>query len=80
MKIAIRILFFVGLIGLPAGQENRSTNPTAPQSLGLDVGQQAPAFALSDQFGHTQSIETLKGSNGTILPLDIKRCSEGYSA
>jgi hypothetical protein len=40
----------------------------------------APAFALSDQFGHTQSIETLKGSNGTILPLDIKRCSEGYSA
>jgi Disulphide bond corrector protein DsbC len=31
------------------------------------VGQNPPAFASRDQFGHEQSIETLKGSNGTAL-------------
>ena len=36
-------------------------------SIGLAVGQQAPAFALSDQFGHEQSNETLKGSKGTVI-------------
>jgi peroxiredoxin len=36
-------------------------------AVGLEVGQQAPAFALSDQFGHQQSNETLKGSKGTVL-------------
>jgi len=36
-------------------------------SVGLEVGQQAPAFALSDQFGHQQSNETLKASKGTVL-------------
>lgn len=36
-------------------------------SIGLAVGQKAPAFSLRDQFGKTQSLETLKGSNGTVL-------------
>jgi len=35
--------------------------------VGLEIGQRAPVFALSDQFGHEQSNETLKGSKGTVL-------------
>jgi hypothetical protein len=36
-------------------------------SIGLAVGQKAPAFSLPDQFGHPQTLDTLKGSNGTVL-------------
>lgn len=36
-------------------------------SIGLAVGQKAPDFSVSDQFGHRQSLETLKGKNGTVL-------------
>jgi hypothetical protein len=36
-------------------------------SIGLAVGQKAPAFSLHDQFGRTQTLDTLKGPNGTVL-------------
>jgi hypothetical protein len=36
-------------------------------SIGLAVGQKAPAFSTRDQFGHTQTLDTLKGPNGTVL-------------
>jgi hypothetical protein len=36
-------------------------------SIGLPVGQKAPAFSARDQFGQEQSLESLKGSNGTVL-------------
>jgi hypothetical protein len=36
-------------------------------SIGLNVGQKAPAFSLVDQFGQTQTLQTLKGAHGTIL-------------
>ena len=35
--------------------------------IGLPAGQKAPDFSVSDQFGHHQSLETLKGKNGTVL-------------
>jgi hypothetical protein len=35
--------------------------------IGLHVGRKAPTFSLHDQFGQQQSLETLKGSNGTVL-------------
>jgi peroxiredoxin len=31
------------------------------------VGQKAPPFTAHDQFGHSQSLDTLKGANGTVL-------------
>ncbi len=67
MKFAVAILFFVGLFGLSGGQENPPTNQAAPPSVGLEIGQLAPAFALSDQFGHEQSNQTLKGPKGIVL-------------
>ena len=36
-------------------------------SIGLPVGQKAPAFSLADQFGHEQTLASLKGPHGTVL-------------
>jgi hypothetical protein len=36
-------------------------------SIGLSVGQKAPAFSVHDQFGRIQTLDTLKGTNGTVL-------------
>lgn len=36
-------------------------------SIGLPVGQKAPKFLLRDQFGHEQTLESLKGPRGTVL-------------
>jgi hypothetical protein len=36
-------------------------------SIGLAVGQKAPAFSARDQFGQEQTLDTLKGSKGTVL-------------
>ena len=36
-------------------------------SIGLGVGQKAPAFSRRDQFGHTQTLDSLKGPKGTVL-------------
>lgn len=36
-------------------------------SIGLAIGERAPGFSLEDQSGRTQTLETLKGANGTVL-------------
>jgi hypothetical protein len=36
-------------------------------SVGLEVGQKAPAFSARDQFGKEQTLGTLKGPKGTVL-------------
>lgn len=38
-----------------------------PMSIGLEVGQKAPAFSLRDQLGRVQTLDTLKGPKGTVL-------------
>jgi hypothetical protein len=38
-----------------------------PMSIGLAVGDKAPAFSVPDQFGRVQTLDTLKGMNGTVL-------------
>ena len=40
---------------------------SASPSIGLELGQRAPAFEATDQSGRTQTNETLKGPNGTVL-------------
>ncbi len=67
MRVGAAILFFLRLLAVPSGQENPDTNHAIVLPLGLEIGQQAPAFTLPDQFGHEQSNETLKGSKGTVL-------------
>ncbi len=36
-------------------------------SIGVAVGQKAPAFSARDQFGRVQTLDGLKGTNGTVL-------------
>ena len=36
-------------------------------SIGLPVGQRAPAFSARDQFGREQTLESLTGPHGTVL-------------
>ncbi len=36
-------------------------------SIGLPVGQKAPAFSAHDQFGQEQTLASLRGPRGTIL-------------
>jgi hypothetical protein len=39
----------------------------APLNIGLAVGQKAPAISANDQFGHVQTLDSLKGEKGTVL-------------
>ena len=36
-------------------------------SIGLPVGQKAPEFSAHDQFGRAQTLDSLRGANGTVL-------------
>jgi len=36
-------------------------------SIGLATGQKAPAFSVRDQFGRVQTLDTLKGTKGTVI-------------
>ena len=36
-------------------------------SIGLAVGQKAPTFSMHDQSGRVQTLDSLKGANGTVL-------------
>jgi hypothetical protein len=36
-------------------------------TIGLATGQRAPEFSIRDQFGRIQTLDTLKGTNGTVL-------------
>ena len=68
MKNGPRILIlFAGVLSLAAGKQSGPPGAGNLPSIGLNVGQRAPAFLLSDQFGHQQSNETLKGQKGTLL-------------
>jgi cytochrome oxidase Cu insertion factor (SCO1/SenC/PrrC family) len=67
MKLAVALLFLAGAYAPAIAQETTPTNDGVLSSVGLKIGQQAPAFALSDQFGHEHTNETLKGSKGTVL-------------
>jgi cytochrome oxidase Cu insertion factor (SCO1/SenC/PrrC family) len=67
MKIGVAVLFLAGLSAVVSGQDNPSTNQALAPSVGLEIGQLAPTFALPDQFGHQHTNETFKGPKGTVI-------------
>ena len=67
MKIATSIFFSIAVLALSSGQEKPAAGDSVAPAIGLNIGQPAPAFALTDQFGHEQSNATLKGSKGTVI-------------
>jgi len=64
--LTVLALRYVHAASTPAASSSDDA-PRTPPSVGLEIGQPAPAFVLPDQFGNMQSNETLKGSNGTVL-------------
>jgi hypothetical protein len=48
-------------------EDTIQVSSTELMSTGLAVGQKAPNFSARDEFGHVQTLETLKGPNGTVL-------------
>ena len=55
------------LTGTLEGNTVHVTSLKMHTSIGLEVGQKAPAFSARDQFGGEQTLETLKGPKGTVL-------------
>lgn len=67
MKYVVVIGLSMIIFALPHAQNNSSSNQADSASIGLAAGQKAPDFVSRDQFDRSQSIETLKGTNGTVL-------------
>jgi len=67
MKYGVVLGLSIAIFALANMKESPLSKQADLPSIGLQVGNRAPAFASRDQFGHDQSIETLKGSNGTVL-------------
>ena len=67
IHVGVVILCLFTLLVPVKGQEKPSIEGSDTHFSGLEVGQKAPSFIVQDQFGHQQSNETLKGSNGTVL-------------
>jgi len=67
MKIIIPVIFVLGILAAGMAQENPPAQQPPAPSVGLPVGAKAPSIALRDQFGRTQTNDTLRGTSGTIL-------------
>ena len=67
MKLSIAILLFLFLAFAAPAKQPRAQTPAAAAQIGLAVGEAAPAFTLTDQFGNQQSNESLRAPGGTIL-------------
>ena len=67
MKVWILLFFCCMSIAPVNAQDNPSSKPADAPSIGLQVGNKAPAFTLIDQFDRPQSNETLQGPNGTVI-------------
>lgn len=66
-QVAMVMLLLLASLAFAGWGRSQSNRPAVSAPIGLEIGQKAPALAATDQFGHQQSNETLKGSNGTIL-------------
>jgi hypothetical protein len=64
-RIAISLCSLV--IAFAGASERSFAAPAKSPAIGIETGQKAPAFSSADQFGNQQSLESLKGSGGTVL-------------
>ncbi|MGB8541792.1 MAG: hypothetical protein WCD49_09165 [Candidatus Acidiferrales bacterium] len=67
MKYGAVLGLSIAIFALANMKESPSSKQAESLSIGLQVGNKAPAFASRDQFDHDQSLETLRGSSGTVL-------------
>jgi hypothetical protein len=67
MRYAVAMASLLAILALANRPQNPSGKQAGSLSIGLQVGERAPAFSASDQFGQQQSNQTLRGANGTVL-------------
>jgi hypothetical protein len=67
MKFGLAVLCSLCFLVLGYAQDNAPPETRASFSIGLEVGQKAPTFSSTDQFGHEQSNQSLLGTGGTVL-------------
>ncbi len=71
MKAHIRIPPLAALLAvLLLSSSSLATQPREQinvASLGPQVGERVPDFSLPDQFGQLQSLDSIRGRNGTML-------------
>lgn len=53
--------------GVLDGKTIRVSSLEVLTAIGLPVGRKAPPFSLPDQFGRQQTLQSLKGPQGTVL-------------
>ncbi len=61
------LVLSICFLALGCGSDKSSSPHAASPPSGSSVGQKMPPFTARDQFGHSISSETLKGTNGTVL-------------
>jgi hypothetical protein len=58
-RFVLALLFTVGSAGMASAQD--------VESLGPSVGAAVPPFSAVDQFGRTQTLESVAGPAGTMI-------------
>jgi len=66
LRPGIVVFLFFALL-TPVLAQDQGLDDRTVGTIGLQVGEPAPAFKLFDQFGREQNNETLKGSAGTVI-------------
>jgi hypothetical protein len=67
MKFVLAVLSSLYFLALTSAQDNAPSKAPTSISIGLEVGQRAPVFSSTDQFGQKQSNQSLMGPSGTVL-------------
>jgi hypothetical protein len=67
MKYGVAMMLLLGLFPVAKAQDTRGSAQDPSSSIGLRIGEKAPAFETRDQFRRDQSNDTVKGSKGTVL-------------
>ena len=67
MRVSATVICLFAILVAGLAQEKPPVQQPVASPVGLPVGAKAPRIALRDQFGRTQTNETLKGTKGTIL-------------
>jgi hypothetical protein len=65
------IVIWVAAFGVPRVESRQGTSAPRPKidvsKLGPQVGDRVPDFALKDQSGKTQTLQTIMGPKGAML-------------
>lgn len=67
MKQSMVLLLAFGLFYLGGGQDKTTRQEVGSAVIGLNIGEQSPAFTFRDQFGRAGSSAALRGTSGIVL-------------